>query len=260
MRRISRIIKGDGKTVIAAMDHGLGLDVTVGMKDPGSIISAVVQGGADAILTTFGIASRFERELGGTSLILRMDGGNSFLATSTKAELLHTVEAAVKMGADGLVCMGFIGTETETATYRNIAALGEACRDWGIPLIAEMLPGAFGSDPPKTLENIKLAARIGAELGASIIKTAYIGTPEEFREVVESCFIPVVILGGARSEKTEQLFDTVEQAVEAGCAGVAIGRNIWGQKDPTSYTAALVNLVHGGKSAQDVLETLNGRQ
>ncbi len=241
------------------MDHGLGLDVTSGMKDPGSIIRAVVQGGADAVLTTFGIASRFEKELGGTSLILRMDGGNSFLAKNTKAELLYTVEAAVKMGADGLVCMGFIGTETETATYRNIAFLGEACRDWGIPLVAEMLPGAFGNDPPKTLENIKLAARIGAELGASIIKTAFVGTPEEFREVVESCFVPVVILGGARSGKTEQLYNTVEQALQAGCAGVAIGRNIWGQRDPAPYTAALVDLVHGGESAQDVLDTVKGR-
>jgi fructose-bisphosphate aldolase, class I len=257
MRRMARIFREDGKTVIIAMDHGLGLDVTAGMKNPGPIIKSIVEGGADAVLTTFGIAARFEQELSGTSLILRMDGGNSKLKPESQAELLYSLEAAVKMGADGVICMGYIGVDQETPSYRNIAYLGEACRDWGIPLIAEMLPGGFGSTPPKTVENVKLAARIGAELGASVIKTTFSGTAEEFQEVIESCFVPVVILGGANSSEVGELYRTIERAISVGTAGVAIGRNVWGKADPGAYTKGLVDIVHGGMPADEVLSRLD---
>ncbi|MFN8456494.1 MAG: hypothetical protein U0401_17800 [Anaerolineae bacterium] len=40
------------------------------------------------------------------------------------------------------------------------------------------------------------AARCGAELGVDIVKTWYTGTPESFREVVESCPGVAVVAAG----------------------------------------------------------------
>ena len=119
-----------------------------------------------------------------------------------------------------------------------------------------MLPGGFGPEPPKIVETVRLAARIGAELGADIIKTGFVGTVAEFRTIVESCFRPVVVLGGAKVKNLQDLFLVIEQSMEAGAAGVAIGRNVWTHPDPGGVTAGLVEIVHGGKKASEVGKNL----
>ncbi len=256
MRRMRNLFRADGKTVILPIDHGAALNVLPALADPARVIARSFEAGADAVLTTFGIAGRYERELAGKGLILRMDGGSSQLSSGSGDALLYSLEAALKLGADGVACMGFLGTDNEKTTLRNLAFLGEKCRDWGVPLMAEMLPGGFTSSPAKNAENVKLACRIGAELGASIIKTNYAGTPDEFGEIVAGCFVPVVILGGAHSADFRELLETVAASSAKGAAGVAIGRNIWGQKDPYYRMKALCGIVHEGMGAADAAKGL----
>jgi DhnA family fructose-bisphosphate aldolase class Ia len=126
----------------------------------------------------------------------------------------------------------------------------------GLPLLAEMLPGGFGTEPAKTLENVRLAARIGAESGADIIKTVFVGKAKEYRAVIDGCFRPLVILGGEKSSDLAGLFLIIEQAMEAGASGVAIGRNVWKHPDPRAVTQALVELVHQGKRASETRANL----
>ncbi len=251
MRRLSRIFRNDGRTVIAAMDHGMGLGVLPELVHTGRIISLIAAGGADAVLTTFGIAKRYQEELKPMGLILRMDGGSSMLGSRSRSDLLYDLEDAVRMGADGVVCMGFLGTELEPVTLGNIAFLAGRCREWGMPLMAEMLPGGFTQEPAKSAENVQLACRIGAELGADIIKTVYAGSTQEFSAAVSGCYVPVVVLGGSHTPDISSLFQDVEHSLHAGGAGVAIGRNIWRHESPDICTAALVDMVHNGTSAKD---------
>jgi hypothetical protein len=69
------------------------------------------------------------------------------------------------------------------------------------------------------LKLVKHAARVGAELGADIVKVPYTGSPETFREVVEGCFVPVVIAGGEKMETDQDVLEMVEGSVKAGGAG-----------------------------------------
>ncbi len=248
----------DGKTVILPIDHGASLNVYPALNQPDYIISRCREAGADAVLTTFGVARKFEKQLSGCGLILRMDGGNSQLGTASGDALLYSLETALKMGADAVACMGFLGTDNEKTTLKNLAFLGEKCRDWGVPLMAEMLPGGFSNTPEKSAENVRLAARIGAELGATIIKTTFAGSKEEFSAIVESCYVPLVILGGAHSSDFSSLLETVETSNACGAAGVAIGRNVWGQKDPYPRMKSLCRLVHDNAGADEVLKELKG--
>ncbi len=256
MRRMARIFRNNGKSVVVAMDHGMGLSVLPDLNKTGEILKAVSRGGADAILTSLGIARRYESELKNLGLILRIDGGSSMLGKSGSASLLFALEEAVKLGADAVACMGFLGTELEKETLKNIAFLASRCREWGVPLMAEMLPGGFGPEPAKTVETISLACRIGAELGADIIKTTYVGSPDEFAAIVSGCFVPVLVLGGSKTSDSSGLFNDIENAVKAGGAGVAIGRNVWKHPSPARYTDALVKLVHQGKTAADALRVI----
>jgi len=103
---------------------------------------------------------------------------------------------------------------------------------------------------------VKHAARVGAELGADIVKVNYTGSRESFQEVVAGCPVPVVIAGGEKMETDEELLLMVQGALSAGGCGVSIGRNIFQHEDPTAIIKALDLLVHENKSIEEALQLL----
>ena len=237
-RRLSRIFRGDGRTLIVAMDHGAYFGLQAGLENPRPAIEAVVAGGADAVMTTMGIAQNFADALAPTALILRSDGGASRYGTKQwRGGLINDAETALKLGADGVIVMGFPGSENEDKNLQYLAALSKQCVNWGLPLIAEMLPRGFeGGEDARSPEMIAAAARIGAEIGVDIVKTQYTGTVESFQKVVATCYVPIVVLGGPKSEDELASLRTVREALDAGARGVAMGRNIWGHPNPRKMT------------------------
>jgi hypothetical protein len=63
----------------------------------------------------------------------------------------------------------------------------------------------------------------GLTLGADLVKTAYSGSPEAFARVVEPTRLPVVA-GGSKGTDEETL-EMVRGAMDAGAAGVSMGRS-----------------------------------
>jgi DhnA family fructose-bisphosphate aldolase class Ia len=243
--RLNRILAADGRTVIAALDHGIaGVTPLAALARPSQILSQVISGGADAILTTPGIARECAQELGKIGLIVRADSGATAL-TARWHEMGHMlpVEDALALGADGIAAMGIVGTDGEGQSLRGLGRLAAECERHGLVLLAEMLPGGFDA-PQVSVEDIAAAARIGADLGADLIKIRYGGTPETFRAVTECCYRPIVILGGSK-QSPPQLLDQVRGALAAGAVGVAVGRNIWQSPDPAAITRELAHAVHG---------------
>jgi fructose-bisphosphate aldolase/2-amino-3,7-dideoxy-D-threo-hept-6-ulosonate synthase len=101
------------------------------------------------------------------------------------------------------------------------------------------------------VEYVKLAARIGSELGADIVKTNYTGSPDTFKEVVEGCSVPVVIAGGPKMDTEKDLLQMVYDAISVGATGVAFGRNIFQAKNPTLLVKKLCTVVHMGYTAEE---------
>ena len=97
-RRLNRILARDGKALIVAMDHGA-IQGPKGLERPGEVISKVAAGGADAILTTYGIARVFGKELAPVGLIIRTDGGASTIGPDVSDSAgLYSVEDAPARG------------------------------------------------------------------------------------------------------------------------------------------------------------------
>jgi putative autoinducer-2 (AI-2) aldolase len=94
-----------------------------------------------------------------------------------------------------------------------------------------------------------LASRLGAELGADIIKTYY---EDAFDKVVDSCPVPVVIAGGKKIPELDAL-QMARNAIDAGAVGVDMGRNIFQSDDPVAMIQAVRSVVHEGASAEDAL-------
>lgn len=259
IHRMHRIFGQDDKTFIVAMDHGSNFNVLPAIKHPGKMLRDIASAGADAFLCTVGMADKFAGDFLGKGMILRVDGGVSHLGNhANPMRTVVTAEDALRLGADALVTMGFPGSRFETdilsALSRNILQ----AHAWNLPVMGEMLPRGFeGGEDARSQENITFACRQGAELGADIIKTAYTGDTASFHNLVESVYAPVVILGGAKHVSERELLTEIKDAMAAGGAGVAMGRNIWGNENPVRYAAAIAKLIHEDCGVDAALKQLS---
>ena len=109
---------------------------------------------------------------------------------------------------------------------------------------------------PFDVKYVKHAARVGAELGADMVKVMYTGSVASFKDVVAGCPVPVVIAGGEKMESEEELLQVVAKSLKAGGAGVSIGRNVFQHKAPMKMVAAIGAIVHKNKSVAAALRML----
>lgn len=255
-RRLNRIFRPNGRALIVAFDHGMIDGPAKGMEQPAATIEKIVAGGADAMLTSYGMATRFAKEISSLGLILRLDGGGTKLGKMGPGSQFYTVEDALRVGADAVAVSAFPGSDKEEETLRVLAkVIGEA-HVWGIPVMGEMVPGGFDSAPEfRTAESVAIAARVGAELGSDWVKIPY---AENFGQVTAGCYVPTVILGGAKKGSERVMLQNIRDALDVGVVGVAIGRNIFQADDPQAMTAAVSALIHQDASIDDAMEILNG--
>jgi fructose-bisphosphate aldolase/2-amino-3,7-dideoxy-D-threo-hept-6-ulosonate synthase len=264
--RLNRIFnKRSGRALIIAIDHGIRFGVLRGLENPLETTRLVVDGGADAIMATPAIAKLTYTALGNTALIVRVDGGATIIGPDiTNDHLIASVEDAVSLGADGVIAFGYVGVKREAQQVRKLGFLAKQCERWGMPLIAEMLTSEMLSRHFKsgvkqehsTVENLKLACRVGAEVGADVIKTYYPGDVDAFKEVIKGCPVPILILGGPATESVEGILRMVKDAMEAGAMGVVMGRNVWQHKNPAAMTRSLASIIHENASVEEALREL----
>ena len=243
-RRIHRIFRPDGRTLIVACDHGMISGPDAGIEKVGDTLERVIAGGADAVMASYGTASRFAAQLSRVGLVLRIDGAASVLGPKGgPGAQFYTVQDALRLGADALCVTAFPGSPVEEATLTVLAHVIREAHVWGIPVMAEMVPGGFDSPPTaRTVHSVGVAARVAAELGADWVKIPYV---DGFEQVVAGCYVPVVVLGGPHQDAPAATLTMLEAALRAGAVGATIGRNIWKSPDPTAMTQALVARIHG---------------
>jgi class I fructose-bisphosphate aldolase len=67
----------------------------------------------------------------------------------------------------------------------------------------------------------------------------------------------VVIAGGPKLDSTEAFLQMVHDSLEAGGAGLSVGRNVFQHENPTRLVQALNMIVHGDESVETALNHLN---
>lgn len=231
-----RLFQPDGRLLLVAMDHAAYMGPAPGLDLP--TMAAVVTAGADAVITTYGTARRAslaaEEVLGRAALVVSLD--------VHAADPEEQVLSALRLGADSVKVLAVWGDRGQWSALERFAL---SCDRWGVPLQAEVIPGGFDQTQQHTPQNIATASRQAAEMGADYVKTLYTGDPESMCYVVDSATVPLIILGGDRASDEHDLVHRVAEALSAGVAGVAFGRNIWRHADPGAITARLVEVVHG---------------
>ncbi len=254
-RRLNRIFK-DGKSFVVACDHGMISGPIKGVADMGWCLDQVIEGGADAVMASYGTAVRFPEKLARVGLVLRIDGTSSVLAPREgRGSAFYGIEEALQLGAEALCVTSFTATEYEEEHLKTLAAVIREGHKWGIPMMAEMMPGGFDAGPElRSLEHMKTTARVACELGADWVKIPYC---EGFEEVVDNCYVPVVVLGGANDPDKRSILEMVKRGLDAGCAGATVGRNVWQAEHPARMARAIAALIHDEVSVDRAMEILD---
>jgi class I fructose-bisphosphate aldolase len=258
--RIERILdRNSGKTVIIPMDHGVTVGPVAGLINMQETIRSVAAGGANAIVMHKGLVEMALKNRGGMGLILHLSASTQTGIDPNSKTLICTVEEAIKLGADAISIHVNLGTEAEKSMLRDLGVVSKVAMEWGMPLLAMMYSKTRKGEDEKDVTIVKHSARLGAELGADIVKVPYTGSPESFREVVEGCFVPVVIAGGGKIETDQDILEMVKGAINAGGAGVSIGRNVFQHKNPSKIVEAICKIVHHGSTVKEALKELGQR-
>ena len=252
--RIERIMdRNTGRAVIVPMDHGFSMGQIDGLLDMTQVISDVSNGGANAIILHKGLVKRGHRKHGrDIGLFIHLSGSTSLNPDPNDKVQVCTVEEAIALGADAVSIHINLGSPSESKMLEIGANVARDCNRWGMPLLIMSYPRGKGIDS-FSAQSIGHAVRVAEELGADMIKTNYPGDPEAFKRIAKACSVPVFIAGGEKCADLESL-QIIRDSVNAGGAGVCVGRNAFQRKDTKAFVQALCSVVHHNVDPAKALE------
>ena len=253
-RRLKRIFQQDNRTVIVPMDHGVSIGPVKGITNMQKIIDQLLKGGVDAIVVHKGIAKRIDNENAG--LIVHLSAISNLSPNANNKIQVCTIQEAIRIGADAVSVHINVGAQDEDKMLATLGKVADECDTYGMPLLAMMYPRGPKIQNEHDPDAVAHAARLGAELGADIIKTNYTGDIETFKAVVEGCPVPVIIAGGPKCKTEREILQTAHDSIKAGSAGLSIGRNVFQHTSPTLMVKALYAIVHKGVSVEQALKIL----
>jgi 3-hydroxy-5-phosphonooxypentane-2,4-dione thiolase len=246
--RLARIFRaGTNRTVMLAIDHGYFQGPTTGLERIDLSIVPLLTF-ADALMTTRGMVRSTIPPTSGVPIVLRASGGPSVLRELSNEQIAVAMEDAVRLNAAAVAVQVFIGGEHETQSVHNMTRLVDEGQRAGIPVLAVT---AVGRELTRDARYLRLAVRICAELGAHVVKTYYCA--EGFDTVTSACPVPVVMAGGRKLPELEALA-MAYNAIEAGAAGVDMGRNIFQSDQPLAMISAIRAVVHESAKPEDAYE------
>ncbi len=253
--RMQRIVnRENGRTVIVPLDHGLSAGPMPGIVDMHDTVSKVADGGANAVVMHKGMTSAGSRDHGrDIGLLIHLSASTGISPHANSKVLVGTVEDALRLGADGVSVHVNLGDEDEGRMLADLGRIASEADAWGMPVLAMI----YARGPKVTNEYdpdlIAHCARVGAELGADIVKVAYTGDLHSFADAIAGCRVPVVIAGGPKLDSTEAFLRMVQDSLKAGASGLSVGRNIFQHPDPAALCRALSGIVHKDWSLEQAL-------
>lgn len=254
--RINRIFGADGKAVMVAINHGLGMGPLAGIEYMDRTLKDIMKDAPDSLTIHKGIALRYMDDFAGkTSLILKCTNATRYRSPEETA--VATVEEALTLGADAIAVGLTLCGEAEAQEIERAAAFIRTAEQFGIPTVTHSYPsGKLITDEQRyNVEHVAYAVRVSLELGVDIIKTFWTGSQESFAKIVKiGSPAKVVISGGPKCDTLLQCFEMTKQGIDAGAAGITYGRNVWQHPHPAAVVSGLKAIVHHNATAAEALE------
>ncbi len=248
MTDLSRITK-NGKALFLAYDQGMEhgpVDFDDENADPQNIIDIGLKGGFTGIIFQKGVAEQYyKKEYESTiPLIIKLNGKTNLNDDPDPySPQICTVEEALSIGASAVGYTIYVGSRHESKMFKEFSKIEQEAHKAGIPFIGWMYIKGSGAEGKDIKELTAYAARLGLEMGADIIKIKYPGDEKSLRWAVDNAGKTGVVISGGAKEDEASFLETVQTAMNAGCIGMAVGRNIWQSDNPHEITRKVREII-----------------
>ena len=240
----------NGKIVLLACDQGMEHgpeDFNEKNIDPNYIYEIGIKAGFNAVIFGRGIAEHYHQDYkNDIQLIVKLNGHSKFNKPDSYGRQNCSVEEAVRFGAVAVGYTLHIGAGHEAEQMQEFAGIVSAAHALGIPAIAWVYPRGPQIQNEKDPALCAYAARIGLELGADIVKIYNAGNVGALRWCGLSAGKAKVVISGGDHVTPEQYAEECKMIMQAGLAGIAVGRNVWQAEDPYYVCDLIKDVIYNG--------------
>ncbi|WP_456324614.1 class I fructose-bisphosphate aldolase [Desulfonauticus submarinus] len=232
------------RTVLLPLDHGVTEGVLNGLERLDKLFPLLGDLGLNGVIVHKGIAKEWGKFLPlNVKLIVHLSAGSKHGLPPYNKTIVCSVAEALRLGADAVSVHINIGNDLEDKMLQDFGLIVDEAHQFGLPVLAMIY--ARGGQIVNEFDPSLIAhcIRLGAELGADLIKVPYSGDKKSFTKAVDSCPVPVLIAGGPKKSTFKDFLAMVQQALDTGIRGVSIGRNVFQQKNCLEALRKLVKMV-----------------
>lgn len=234
--RLSRILDATShRALVVPIDHGMTLGPIPGIETVRAVTQWITHPAINAVIVHKGMATRLVERgaLQGKGLIIHLNGMTSISASPDDKAMLTTVEAAARLGADGVSLQINFNGDNDRPNWQMLSEVADAAEAAGLVLTTMLYDKTTVQTKAEGTSRMRHLLRTAVELGTDAIKIAMPREHFDLDEVLYSLHEDVMIfVAGGDLSDANMFLTQVGQAVRSGARGVCVGRNIFGRPKP----------------------------
>ena len=250
----------DGKVLILAYDHGLehgpvDFEEVPESANPERVFEVATHDAVTALAVQKGVAEAYYPSYKDeVDLLAKLNGTSNLWMGEPDSAVNCSVEyAAEELGADAVGFTLYGGSNNEIEMAEEFRESQETAREYDLPVVMWSYPRGQGLKNDKKPDTIAYAARQAHELGADVAKAKYPGSREAMEQAVRMAGRTKVVMSGGSKTSDRDFLESVKAVIDAGGAGLAVGRNVFQREDPTRILDALEQVIYEEASVDSAL-------
>ena len=253
----------DGKSLILAMDHGLehgpvDFEDVPEKLDPSTVFETATHDAVTAMAVQKGIAEGYYPSYeDDVNLLLKLNGTSNLWMGEPDSAVNCSVDYAAELGADALGFTVYGGSNHEIEMVEEFRDAQEKGREYDLPMVMWSYPRGQGVKNDTKDGVIAYASRLALELGADVAKVKYPGSKAGMEWAVDAAGDTKVVMSGGSKVDDYQFLESVESVIDAGGAGLAVGRNVWQRENPERILDALEKVIFEEQTAEAALSEVD---
>jgi class I fructose-bisphosphate aldolase len=239
----------DGKVLIVAYDHGLehgpvDFEAVPESADPERVFDVATHPAVTSLAVQKGVAEAYYPSYeDDVTLLAKLNGTSNLWMGEPDSAVNWSVDYAAEVGADAVGFTLYGGSNNEVAMAEEFREAQEAAREHDLPVVMWSYPRGQGLKNDTDSGTIAYAARQALELGADVAKVKYPGSKAAMETAVRMAGPTKVIMSGGSKTSDREFLESVKSVIDAGGAGLAVGRNVFQRENPTRILDALEQVI-----------------
>jgi class I fructose-bisphosphate aldolase len=249
----------DGKVLILAYDHGLehgpvDFEDVPESADPERVFDVATHPAVTSIAVQKGVAEAYYPSYSDdVNLLAKLNGTSNLWMGEPDSALNWSVDYAAELGADAVGFTLYGGSNHEIEMAEEFCDVHEAAREYDLPVVMWSYPRGQGLKNDTKPGTIAYAARQALELGADVAKVKYPGSRSAMEDAVRMAGPTKVVMSGGSKRSDREFLESVKSVIDAGGAGLAVGRNIFQREQPQRILDALEQVIYEEASVDAAL-------